>query len=218
MKLSNILNAPNWFWKGFIPGLALMFIGKCSFFSSPQIELPTDLELEQKENTETSTKVCYSWSYQKIGDYWKGFLIFGRKKPLYSFQFKVALLSKDNHDIDIYIPVNGEVIDYDFPTNIDLQFEDTGKDKKERLESSLNILIKNVKPNQIINFTFSVRHEINKAPINPDGVSVFHGQGIPINWDNFKGDLEVQEKGFWKAFFSNNSSVSTRHSSLLSAL
>lgn len=182
-------------------GLILLVISNCYKKENKGIELPNELrEIKGKESLE-ETSVYYSWSYQRIGDIYEGFLIFRRGRPWYSIQFKVALIGDSTETIDVCIPINGKVMDYDFPANLDFEVTDTRGHSKEKIESSFNVVLRNISPRQIVHFTLSVRHEMDTSPFDMDGVSVYKGKAEPIKWENFQGQLERKEKGFWKTLF-----------------
>ena len=87
------------------------------------------------------------------------------------------------------------------PANLDFEVTDTRGHSKEKIESSFNVVLRNISPRQIVHFTLSVRHEMDTSPFDMDGVSVYKGKAEPIKWENFQGQLERKEKAFWKTLF-----------------
>ena len=177
------------------------FVRSCLLSSDQNIKMPREWVVEEGEELEKKSTVYYSWRYQLLGTARKGSWLFGKRYPWYSIQFKVGLFGPSARDVDVYIPVNGEVLDYDFPTNIVYEVTDTGQNKKERIESSFNVILKDVEPLQIVDFTFSLRHEFDNEPFDIDGVSVLKGQASPLGWDGFRSNTIRKEKGFWKSLF-----------------
>lgn len=181
--------------------IVTLILRSCSLSSDQNIKMPRELVVEESEQPAKKATVYYSWGYQELGSARKGSWLFGKRYPWYSVQFKVGIFGSSKKDIDVYIPVNGEVLDYDFPANVKYEVTDTGQDKVDRIESSFNVILKDVEPLQIVHFTFSLRHEFDDTPFDVDGISVFKGQGSALGWEDFSSNIIRKEKGFWKSLF-----------------
>ena len=114
-------------------------------------------------------------------------------KPLYEMMMKVALLGDSPEDIRVYFPINGKLISYDFPDDIEVEADQS----KQTENNSFDVLLKQIQPGQTVNFTFRFRHEYDFFAVDKDNVLIFNGNSQPLDWREFREQLENEMENGW---------------------
>ncbi len=179
-----------------VGGLILLFIQFCFPDFSPKQE---SVSTDPKQNEEKYTKEpfsYYSWSYQRIGFY-KKFILFRKWKPVYNIQMKIGYIGEKPENIDVFIPINGRILDIAIPPNI----ESRTVQKNNDYNNYLSISFQNIKPGNIITFSFHVINDTEGEPIKKDLVNVYNGKTKPLDWNYFDYKFNVRNEGYLKYLF-----------------
>lgn len=164
---------------------------------NPTKRTPTEItKLDENKYTKEPFSY-YSLSYQRIGRY-KTFVLFTKWKPVYNIQMKIGYIGENPENIDVFIPINGKVLDSAIPPNI--KYTSLQKDDVY-INNYLSILFQNVRPGSIIAFSFHVITECEGEPIKKDLINIYNGKTKTLSWDNFDSAFNAKNEGFFKYLF-----------------
>jgi hypothetical protein len=146
-----------------------------------------------RSRNKRNPKVFYSCSWKKIGANRK-YTIFGGKSLCEMIvMMKVALLADSPEDIRIYFPINGKLISYDFPDDIEVE-EDQLKQTEDK---SFDVLLKQIQPGQTVNFTFRFHPKYDFFDFDKDSFLIFNGNSQTLDWRKFREQLENEMENGW---------------------